>query len=156
MHVDCRLVSQYRLLFRSVCDTHNVDVAEFGSAFTPIRMRHDVVAADFASRIELAPDGDCPMEERVIARDGLTAFLIHFDVFEKRREPADHLAFVKRLPDALELVERHTGFGCPSAPDIAYDFTRFKFALDRGEHTPFKGAQLYDVRILHDRKLIGA
>ena len=112
-----------------------------------------VVAACFATGLDLATRRDGPVEERVIAGDALAArrFL---DVLEEGREAAEELALVKGLGHPAELIERNARLIRPRIPQLAGDLFRRELALERGEHAPFELAQLDDLRVHDFRRLV--
>ena len=65
MPIHCNLVFQEVTLFRSVSDTHNVDIVKFHPSLSPVTVGHDVMAPDFPARVLLMPRWHSPMKERV-------------------------------------------------------------------------------------------
>jgi len=70
------------LLVGAVRDSHDVDILEFRTGFTPVTMGQDVMPADFAAGLDLAPGWHRPMKQCVETRDP-NAGLRRFDVFEE-------------------------------------------------------------------------
>ena len=115
--VDRRLVGADEIAVRAVGDGHDVDVLEFGAALAPVAVREDVVPPDFAARLDFAPGGHGPVEERVEAGDAL-AGRGRLDVLEESREAADHLALVEALGDFEKNRQRQVGLLARGLPEI--------------------------------------
>jgi len=98
MRVDRGLVRADAVAVGAVGDGHDVDVVELGSAFAPVAVGEDVVPADLAARLDLAPGRDGPVDERVEAGDAL-AGRGRLDVLEEGGEAADDLALVQAFGD---------------------------------------------------------
>src|SRR6202162_1026663 len=117
MTVDRRLVLEDELLVGSVSDGHDIHVREFRSALAPVGVGENVVTADFPSRLDLAPVGYAPMEQRVVAGNALAGGRgLH--VLEKGGESSDHLARAQRSRHVNELVERNSCFHGPWTPRV--------------------------------------
>src|SRR6266699_3804322 len=91
MSIYRRLVIEEPLLVGAVRDRHDVDILEFRTGFTPVTMGQDVVPADFAAGLDLAPGRHRPMKQSIETRDA-NAGLRWFHVFEKRGKAADNFA----------------------------------------------------------------
>src|SRR5438046_10138996 len=87
MSIYRRLVIEEPRFVGAVRDRHDVDVLEFRTGFTPVTMGQDVMPADFAARLDLAPGGHRPMKQCIETRDA-NAGLRRFDVFENRGKAA--------------------------------------------------------------------
>ena len=137
MRVDRGLVREHERFVGAVRDTHNVHVVELGAGLAPVAVGKDVVAAYFATGLDLATRRDGPVEERVIAGDALAArrFL---DVLEERREAPEELTLVQRLCHSAELIKRNARLTRPRIPQLAGDLFRRELALQRGEHAPLE------------------
>src|SRR5438046_9652589 len=70
MSIYRRLVIEEPRFVGAVRDRHDVDVLEFRTGFTPVTMGQDVMPADFAAGLDLAPGGTRPMKQsiQVVAR----------------------------------------------------------------------------------------
>ena len=98
MLVDCGFMGEDRVFFRSMNDTHDVDIAEFGSAFPPVGMRHTVMPPYFATSLDFPALGNSPVEESIKAGDPFSR-LRGFDVLKEGRKSADHFLLVKNFSD---------------------------------------------------------
>ncbi len=61
-------VIEQQLLVGAVRDGHDVDVLKFGTRFTPITMRENVMPPDFATRFNLTTWRHRPVKKRVESR----------------------------------------------------------------------------------------
>src|ERR1700722_12665290 len=110
MLVDGGFVGEDKLFVGAVGDAHDVDVVEFGSAFAPVGVGHDVEAADLPAGFDFAAGGDCPVEQGVEFGDAFAGGQ-GLDVFQEGREAADDAALVQGAGDFKELVFGNSGFG---------------------------------------------
>ena len=141
MCVDRRLVREHHRLLRPVRDAHDVHVPEVGTTLPPVGVRHDVVPANLASRIELPPRRHAPVEEGVVARHPRSRRRwLH--VLEERREPAHHTTLRERSRHADELVERQPRFLRPGSPRVVSDLIDGELPLERLEHPPLEWREL--------------
>ena len=69
MSIYRRLVIEEPRFVGAVRDRHDVDVIEFRTGFTPVTMGQDVMSADFAAGLDLAPGGHRPMKQCIETRD---------------------------------------------------------------------------------------
>ena len=104
MRVDGRLVRENELFVGAMSDGHDVHVFEFRAAFAPVAVGEDVVTSDLPACLELPAGRDCPVKESVEARDAL-ASCYRFDMFEERREAADHTAAIEVFGHFEEFLE---------------------------------------------------
>lgn len=51
-----------KFFIEAVGDAHDVDVVEFGPAFAPVGVGHNIMASDLAPGLGFATRGDSPME----------------------------------------------------------------------------------------------
>ena len=66
MRVDGGFVSQEHLFVGAMCDPHDIDVVKLRPAFAPIRVRHDVMSAHLAPRVDFAARRHRPVEQRIV------------------------------------------------------------------------------------------
>src|SRR4029079_19701988 len=104
MLVNCRLCREHRLLVSAMSHSHDVDVGELGSALTPVSMGENVVAPDFAARLDLTTFRNTPVKQRVVARDSRSRGG-RCDVLEECREATDHSTLIQRTGDTHEFRE---------------------------------------------------
>src|SRR5579863_5657881 len=148
MRVDRGFVREYERFVRAVHDPHDVHVVEFRTAFAPVGVRHAVMTSDLPAGVELSSGWDCPMKERIIARDRVPEISGgRFDVFEERRETSDHAAIVQALRHAQKSLEAYVRFSRTRFPQVAHQLAGSEFALEGGQHAPFLGVQLDDLRV---------
>ena len=91
MSIYRRLVIEEPLLVGAVRDRHDIDVFEFRAGFAPITMCQDMMPANFAAGLDLAPGRHRPMKQSIEARDADSG-LRWFHVFQKRGKAADDFA----------------------------------------------------------------
>src|SRR5258708_33782558 len=91
MAIDRALVREHGGFLRAVRDGHDVDVRKLRPAFSPVRMRENVVTAHLASRLDLPTFRAAPVEECVVAWSACAAGRRSY-VFEKGGEASDHPA----------------------------------------------------------------
>jgi len=128
MVVDGHFVSEHEIFVCAVRHGHDVHVAEFRSALSPVCVRENVVPANFLSRFDLSPDGDTPVKERVVSRHALTT-RGRLHVLQERGEPSNNLARAERTGDANEFLEREPGFLRATSPRIVPDLIGGELAL---------------------------
>src|ERR1019366_3903207 len=131
-------------LLRPVRHRSDVHVEELGAAFAPVAVREDVKPSHFTARLDLASMRHCPVKERIEASDAL-ACLQRLDMFEEGGEAAYHFACVQRLRHVVERLQRNTRLCGTSAPEVADEFVRLDFTLQRGHHAPIELAE-HDLR----------
>jgi len=91
MSIYRRLVIEEPLLVGAMRDRHDIYVLEFQAGFAPITMRQDMMPANFAASLDLAPGGHGPVKQSIEARDADSG-LRRFHVFQKRGKAADDFA----------------------------------------------------------------
>lgn len=109
MSIYRHLVIEEPLLLGAVRDSHDVDILEFRTGFTPVTMGQDVVPADFAAGLDLAPGRHRPMKQSIETRDA-NAGLRRFHVFEKRGKAADNFARAQIFGDPIKFIQADTRF----------------------------------------------
>ena len=82
MSIDCGLVIEEPLFVGAVRDRHDVHVLKFRTGFAPVAMSENMMPANFAAGLDLAPGWHRPMKQCVETRDP-NAGLRRFDVFEE-------------------------------------------------------------------------
>src|SRR6266404_6753762 len=109
MSIYRRLVIEEPLFVSAVRDRHDVDILEFQTGFTPVTMGQDVVPADFAPGLDLAPGRHRPMKQSIETRDA-NAGLRRIYVFEERGKAADNFACAQTFGDPVDFIQAHTRF----------------------------------------------
>ena len=145
MGVDRGLVGEDGSFSMPWATAMTLTLANSGPAFAPVGVGDDVVAAHFPSGSEFHARRHLPVEQGVVACDMLARREL-LDVFEERREAADHSLVLKAVSDLDELIDRDAGFGGPALPRVETQFGHIEFALERSEDAPFESVELNDFR----------
>src|SRR5438105_2253370 len=153
MVVDRLLVREHGNLVGAMRNGHDVDVREFGTAFAPVAVGENVMAAHFAPGLDLPTLGHAPVKECVIARHARAARRgLH--VLEESRKSTDHFPIAEVIRDAHEFLERFTGLARAEPPEIGTNFVFAQLTLQRLEHAPLATRELDDVRVDHASEVV--
>ncbi len=116
MLIEGFLVGENLGFLRAVHDPHDIYVAEARAALAPVGVGHTVVAADFATRLDLAAFGNRPVEKPVETRDSFTG-IGGFYVFQESGETPDDFLFIQGFGNFARSVQaslRQSWRGYPS------------------------------------------
>ncbi len=115
--IDGGFVGEDTVFVGAVGDAHDVDVIEFGAAFAPVGMGHDMETADLATGLDFHALRDSPVEEGVVGGDALAGG-VGFDVFEEGGKASDDAAGVEGVGDFEEFGEGNFRFGGAVKPEF--------------------------------------
>ena len=153
MSIYRRLVIEEPRFVGAVRDRHDVDVLEFRTGFTPVTMGQDVMPADFAAGLDLAPGGHRPMKQCIETRDA-NAGLRRFYVFEERGKAADNFARAQTFGDPVNFIQAHTRFFRARRPWIRTNFFRLEFAFECEQDVPLVFVKIDHLHPNHLRRLV--